>query len=377
MGLSASRTLDDQRRRRLVMEIDFDGSVRESARPVPSERSDSWENALLPRLTISLTDGIPAKVWRYWVVGGLVLALSVALLFGWLVAEEASQAGSRLGDQFAFLVERLIRASGVLTWWLAGQLSCLVWWARSRSRVDYSGRFHAWGWAAAGFAVSGFIAAVGAPQLAASLWEFLRGDSAAATGGVTAVWLLPSLVVGLALWGTLGMELRGCLASRVLHTFAAVSGLTFVGLELWLTRTDATLTLEFASKLSLIMMQWCHLMTVLLQVHHTVHISADPPEATPSAWSVVWKQGPVQMLTWVRARLRRTSAVPQSEDKFGDAYDECEPTPEQATAANGERKKRRVRHEAADGSMQEVRIDDAEQVTKGPSRRTKQVARKS
>ncbi len=378
MGLSASRNLDDQRRRRLMLETDLDGPARQSAGGVQIEPSEMEEVSSPACLTISLTDCLPVKRWAYWAVGALAFVLSAGMLVACFFAEEASVSGSALADKLASVTERLSRAIGLLTWWLAGQLSCLVWWARSRSRVDYSGRFHAWGWAAAGFATAGTFSATSVPQLAACLLAVMGGDPTSATVGVTAIWLLPSLVVGLALWATLGIELRGCTASRVLHSLAATSGLAFVGLELWLTRTDGTLALEFAARLALIVMQWCNLMTVLLQVHHTVHVSADPPEAKPSVWSVAWRQGPERMVTWLRARLRRTSVLKRSEtDPINDVCDDDEQDQTQVAAANGDRKKRRMRLEAADGSMQEVRIDDAEQLAKGPLRRTRQTARRS
>lgn len=377
MGLSASRTLDDQHRRRLVMETDFDGLPRESAHFRRIDLTNIEEAASPVDLTVSLADCLPTKIWVYWGAGALAFAWPIAMLVGWLIAEEVSTSGSALADKLVLLAERMIRATGVLTWWFASQLSCLVWWARSRSRVDYSGRFHAWGWAAAGFAVAGLLNLVGGPQLAACLLEALGGDLTSKAVGATAIWLLPSLVIGLALWSTLGIELRGCAASRVLHSAAGVCGLSFFALELWLTRTNESLTWELASKLSLIVMQWCNLMTVFLHVHYTVHISADPPAVTPSLWLVVWRQGPMRLMNWSRAKLRRTIETQHSKDDFVDDGDESVQGVTQVAAESVDRKKRRVRLEAADGSIQEVRIDDAEQLAKGPSRRTKHVARKS
>ena len=373
MGLSASRTLDDQRRRRLVMDTDLSGSACESAPVVRAEASEGFSPNV--GLTISLTECVPARLWMYWGFGGLTLTIPVAMLVAWYSAEDASVSGSALGDRLALLAERLVRGAGVLSWWFAGQLSCLVWWARSQSRVDYSGRFHAWGWTAAGFVAAGVLSLANLPQLAACLMAVRGGDPDVFTGGVTAIWLLPSLVVGLALWATLGNELRGCTASRILHSLTAVSGLVFVGMELWLTRSDGTLALEFAARLSLVVMQWCSLMTVLLQVHRAVHISADPPAAKPSAWSVAWNQGPVRLLTWAQGKMRRRVTAKRLVSGTTDVLDEN--VADDDSAMSGDRRKRRMRLEAADGSAQEVRIDDAEQLAKGPSRRTRQTARKS
>ena len=223
--------------------------------------------------------------------------------------------------------------------------------------------------------MAGLLAVVGAQQLAAVLLDVLGGNSAISSGGVTAIWLLPSIVVGLAFWATLGIELRGCLASRILHGIAGVCGLTFVGIELWLNRADATMTLECGSRLSLALMQCCNLMTVLLQVHHVVHVSADPSEATPTLLSVAWQHGPVRLISWLRLKVRRQSRFGSVSDTTSEVVSDTDQVAELATG--NDRKKRRVRLEAPDGTTQEVRIDDAEQLAKGPSRRGRQVARKS
>lgn len=375
MGLSASRTLDDQRRRRLVMESDFDGPARGVTWSTRVDLAEADESSLQPRLSVSLADYIPSKIWAYWAFGGVACVAPISILLAWLFAEEAAASGSMVADKVVFLSNRLLNITGALSWWLAGQLSCLVWWGRSRSRVDYSGRFHAWGWAAAGFAVAGLLAVVGAQQLAAVLLDVLGGNSAISSGGVTAIWLLPSIVVGLAFWATLGIELRGCLASRILHGIAGVCGLTFVGIELWLNRADATMTLECGSRLSLALMQCCNLMTVLLQVHHVVHVSADPSEATPTLLSVAWQHGPVRLISWLRLKVRRQSRFGSVSDTTSEVVSDTDQVAELATG--NDRKKRRVRLEAPDGTTQEVRIDDAEQLAKGPSRRGRQVARKS
>lgn len=375
MGLSASRTLDDQRRRRLVMESDFDGPARGVTWSTRVDLAEADESSLQPRLSVSLADYIPSKIWAYWAFGGVACVAPISILLAWLFAEEAAASGSMVADKVVFLSNRLLNITGALSWWLAGQLSCLVWWGRSRSRVDYSGRFHAWGWAAAGFAVAGLLAVVGAQQLAAVLLDVFGGNSAISSGGVTAIWLLPSIVVGLAFWATLGIELRGCLASRILHGIAGVCGLTFVGIELWLNRADATMTLECGSRLSLALMQCCNLMTVLLQVHHVVHVSADPSEATPTLLSVAWQHGPVRLISWLRLKVRRQSRFGSVSDTTSGVVSDTDQVAELATG--NDRKKRRVRLEAPDGTTQEVRIDDAEQLAKGPSRRGRQVARKS
>lgn len=374
MGLSASRTLENQRRRRLVMETGFDGPARSVTRNLRVDLTDGEESS---GLSLSLADCIPSQRWAYWAVGVVSSAVFVSMLVAWILAEEASASGSMVADKIVLLTSRMLSIVGACFWLAAGQLSCLVWWGRSQSRVDYSGRFHAWGWAAAGFAVAGLFAVVGTPQLASIMLDLFGGDSASSPRGVTAIWLLPSLVIGLAFWATLGIELRGSLASRILHGLAAASGVAFWGIELWLSRSEVTVMLECGSKLSLAVLQWCNLMTVLLQVHHVVHVSPDPSEVTPTLWSVTWERGPVSLIKWLGTRLRKLVISGRTKQAVEVRSEISESEQVTNLSPHTESKKRRMRLEAADGTAQEVRIDDAEQLAKGPTRRERKVARKA
>ena len=223
---------------------------------------------------------------------------------------------------------------------------------------------------AAGFSVAAGLCLTDAHHLIAQLvtWA-VRSHATAAAAGTTALWLLPSLVTGLALWGTLGSELRDCVASRVLHALAGLAGLLLVGVELWVTRSGSSLRWEFVSRLMLGVLQWCNLMTVLLHVRHVVHVTADPPTQRPSWLSVAWDVGPRRILHWLRQRLSRQSSARPVGSKAGDALDEPG-----SRIGPGQR---HVQIEAADGSTQNIRIDAAEPTAKGLSRRARRVGRRS
>lgn len=368
MGLSASRSINDRLRRRLALESDFNGPATDVARNVSAESAE--EDMASASLLLSLPDFIPSRLWTYWAVGGAAFSALAGLLFAWLFAEEASAAGSRWGDLIAPLADRLLRGSGAAAWWFAGQLSCLVWWVRSRSRVDYSGRFHTWGWTAAAFFVASGLCLTDAHHLLGRLaaWQ-IGGNESLANTGVTAVWLLPSLVVGLALWGTLGRELSNCGVCRVLHGVSGLAALGLVGVELWTARAESSLLLEFISRVLLSLLQWSQLMTVLLRVRHAVYITADPPVEQPSLRSIGWQRGPRRVLNWLRERVRRPAPVRSIDVTIENDQDD--------SALGIDRDKRHVRVESANGSTQEVRIDAAEPTAKGPSRRARQAARRS
>ena len=112
---------------------------------------------------------------------------------------------------------------------------------------------------------------------------------------------------------------------------------------------DSTST-DFLGRLALTTLQWCNLMSVWLHLRHVVHVSADPPSLSASGWLAAWRYGPGRM---VAAISRRTPEALEDEDV-----------------------QTRTRVEAADGSSQEVRIDEAEATPKGPTKRTRQAVRR-
>lgn len=348
MGLSGSKMLDDRRRRRLVLETELEDST--ATRANKNADGPSAQELVLPDLWLFLPHTVPQKLWKCWAAGTGVALAFTGLLAAWWFAEAASTSGSVLGDLVAPLADRLLRGGGALAWWLAAQMSCVVWWVRSRSRVDYGGRFHVWGWSAAGFVAVALLCLTDAQRSIAQIlaWSFTGATSNSM--GVTALWLLPLLVASLTWWATLGAEFRNDLSSRVLHSVAAVAALTLMGIELWSVRTGGSMSLDFLSRWMMAVIQWSNLMSVWLHLRHVVHVSADPPSMGISGWLAAWRYGPGRM---VSALSRR---VP----------DESEST---------DAPKHRV-VESADGTTQEVRIDEPETTPKGPTQRTRQAARK-
>ncbi len=348
MGLGGSKMLDDRRRRRLVLETELDDSA--IARSPEGVNGSSTHETVPPDLWLFLPQVVPQKLWKCWAAGAVVAFGFVGLLAAWLFADDASTSGSVLGDMISPFAERLLRSSGAVAWWLAAQLSCVVWWVRSRSRVDYGGHFHVWGWSAAGFFVVGVLSLSDAHRSVAQIvaWTFTGVTSNSM--GMTALWLLPLLVAGLTWWATLGAEFRNDLASRVLHSLSAIAALSLMGVELWTVRMGDTASSDLLGRLALTTLQWCNLMSVWLHLRHVVHVSADPPSLSASGWLAAWRYGPGRM---VAAMSRRTSEVIETEDA-----------------------QTRMRVEAADGTSQEVRIDEAEATPKGPTKRIRQAARR-
>lgn len=356
MSLNGSRIVDEQRRRRMVMDAE---PVRSNVTPVRPERGSSDELSLdHSPLTLVLTQIIPSQVWKFWTVASVTFATMFGLLLAWLVADNASLAGSRTADLLVATIERFVEGTGVVAWCVAAQLCCLAWWIRSTSRSDYGGRFHTWGWSALTISVAAVCCLTNAQVTVAQLTTNLLGhDARSATSLVTAIWLLPSLVIGLVWWTNLSAELRGHMTCRILHGLSGVCGLTLAAIELGAARTIESSSLEVVSRVTLVAWQWCCFATVLLHVRHLVHVSQDPPEECPTLWGLAWARGPGRMWCWWIQRRQRTVQRLAEERRFA----------EEVSASPGKR--------YLQLDDQEVRIDDAEEAAKGPSRRVRQRVR--
>ena len=340
-----------------MWEHEQDGSASASAR---QEREASPpEETPQPDLWLWLPQVVPQTLWKCWAIGIASAIGFLGLLSAWHFAEQVSAAGSVPGDLLAPFLNRLLLGSGAVAWLIAAQLCCLAWWVRSRSRVDYGGRFYAWAWTAAGFFIASLLCLTDAHRLIASLVSWSVAGSVADSAGMTALWLLPLLVAGLVLWANLGAEFRNDFASRVLHSVGALCALTLIGLELWNARTDNVEDWEFVSRLLLASLQWCHLMSVWLHVRHVVHVSADPPTLSASGWLLAWRYGPGRAASWLSKRPTQQLSEPVAV------------TPDETVAVVGKKLLRE-----ADGGSKEVRIDDAEPTPKGPTRRTRETAKK-
>lgn len=348
MGLGGSKMLDDRRRRRLVLETELNESKGARSR---NELNDSSNHETVPPdLWLFLPQVVPQKLWKCWAAGSVVASGLLGLLIAWLFAEDASMSGSALGDLISPFAERLLRGAGAVAWCFAAQISCVVWWVRSRSRVDYGGRFHVWGWSAAGFFMAAVLSLSDAHRSIAQIVAWMFTGVTSNSMGMTALWLLPMLVAGLTWWATLGAEFRNDLASRVLHSLSAIAALSLMSIELWAVRMGDSISSDLLGRLAITTLQWCSLMSVWLHLRHVVHVSADPPSLGVSGWLAAWRYGPGRM---VAAMSRPSSETPENEDA-----------------------QKRVRVESADGKSQEVRIDEPEATPKGPTQRTRQAARR-
>lgn len=137
-GFAGSASHDDRRRRRLLSEQNEDGVEGGSALLVCRETGESTRNHRYPLKRL-----LHYKVWRLWLIAvGLTGILASVLYCSWLV--EINDEHPALEMLFALENGRLfpVMIAGILL--MAGQMSWLIGWARSRSPIDFSGRFRVW-----------------------------------------------------------------------------------------------------------------------------------------------------------------------------------------------------------------------------------------
>lgn len=357
MGFGGSRMLDHRHRRRMMLGTE--------PRTVATSRTQNSSNdesdcSAPPDLSLALSRVVPRAVWQAWGVGIFAGVGLLGSVVAWSITEQASLTGSMMADLIAPLTDRLRRGTGAAAWFLSAQLCLLVWWVRSRSRVDYAGRFHVWGWSAAGFLTASVLCLTDAHRLVAQLvaWPFV-GASSNSTA-VLAIWLLPSLVAGIVYWANLAEEFREHTASRWLHRLASVASLTAVASVLMQCRWPEELSWDGWICSSLAIMQWCHLTSVWMHLRHVVHVTVDPPQ-TDQTTSVTTAQGDLARIgNWfTRWRLGRSQSAAASTSPENSSKDTA----------------RRVFLESAT-ETHEMRIDEAEPTAKGPSKHSRRSARR-
>lgn len=136
-GFAGSASHDDRRRRRLLTEQNEDGA--EGAAMVLScSVFESSRNHRYPVKRI-----LHYRQWRMWLIAGAMALLLASLLYGsWLNEQQDSEAWySLLFDQSEGRLFSTLAAALLL---LAGHLSGIIGWARSRSPNDFGGRYRVW-----------------------------------------------------------------------------------------------------------------------------------------------------------------------------------------------------------------------------------------
>ena len=352
MAFAGSKSIDDRRRRRLAAANDEGAPVANIAEPgLPLAELIRLASAGVQVRTIP---GIPLRSWVLWTcVSGLATAMA-----GFLALVIAAEL---LPHHFTPLVERLLTgtppkivayAEAVL-WLAAGQLCFLVAWCRSRSQLDFAGRYRLWPRVGLCCFLASLCSATdlhgGLTQVLQNLtgWNLWRPHVLA--------WLVPVCVLAIPAFRAVLADMRGSTSSASLLRFAAfvcVVGLAADGFAEQLAQfpwvaTSAPLWRLWGS-FWLVMALWVHL-------RHVCYVCADPPEAGTSSLmrmrSLFGKIPLGSLFRFRRANATSTEKVVRKRRRKADAeeIDDSEETPKRtrkksATAAKPKRQvKPRVR----------------------------------
>ncbi|MEW4488437.1 hypothetical protein AB1L42_10175 [Thalassoglobus sp. JC818] len=279
---AGSGSLDDRRRRRLAQtssEVAPPPSQQSQA-PAPAERlkRQSTDLPITKSDVVADESIIPASLWKlisFGLVGlfGLMFLVGVSLteveLFG-LAQLLAPPHGS--GFQFF----------SVISLTLSAQLSWLIFWYRSRSRKDFSGRYRIWGWAAAFWAINCLSIALKLHRPVAGLlfeqWPIYCWQAE------TWYWFVPFSVGALSLHQMLAREMRWSPQSRWLWRLTLAIGVLGGSLTVGMTRFLPMELRDVVLDGTVAFWHYLITMTLLLHVRFVVHVTN---EAAPSGKSAL------------------------------------------------------------------------------------------
>ncbi len=296
---AGSRSLDDRRRRRLAQE-----STEESA-PISSQQKQQVKKSDEPEATpekanlvsdvVADESLVPSALWK--VISFAFCGFSILFGLVWVNVTEPALNG----------IERLLSPAhgnafqlfSVLSLMLASQLCFTIWWYRSRSRKDFSGRYRIWAWAGSFWAIScvstGLNIHEPLAELAYEQWPIHSWRPE------LLYWFVPFSVCVLALHQLLSLDMRHSRSSRVFWNLTLLTGISVAGLKLGLdiSVSEPVRELTVVSATSL----WHFLIayTLLFHARFVVHVTN---EAAPRGDSHLSRVKSLFLLKTVGIRLK-------------------------------------------------------------------------
>lgn len=285
---AGSRFLDDRRRRRLA------GEGEESAPTAASRSKSNADNTgtattrnhrsrrkLSKRLPLRRL--ISPRIWKHCLIAVVMIGVAAGILWaGWEVESIRETCGPAVADLVDLSRGRLLSGFGGLLLLLSSQLSLLIWWVRSRSHTDFSGRYRCWAWAAGiGFVFSCSVS-LGLHHIwSKTLIHLLTIDFPRAE---TLCWLAPALGCASVLFRDLYADMRDCRSSTLFLRIAfiawATSAVQLLGYGIDLPNGWNVLLVPACTLLG----HYSFFMSMLLHARFVTFISAEPPPEQAPIW---------------------------------------------------------------------------------------------
>ena len=291
-SFAGSRSLDERRRRRIA------GEWKSEDVPVgistPVETSESViESAQRPAAAPShhhlpLRRVISPRLWKHCGIAAFVLLLGVLVFWAGFETERIGRtAGPAAARLVSFERNRLLKFYGAVLIAAASQLALLIWWVRSKSHTDFSGRFSIWRWAAAvGLVVStGLLLELDVVCSRTLIWllkiDFVHCE--------TLCWLAPLIGCGSVLIRDLLIDMRNCRASISLLWMAIVGWASSIVILLGgdVLGVDQNLRPVIVSVCATVG-HYCLFVSLLLHARSVIFISAEPPQLRLPLWKRIW-----------------------------------------------------------------------------------------
>jgi hypothetical protein len=277
---AGSRSLDERRRRRLATESD-ETAVEAVTTSLP-RRTSSAKAAVDKRgpSYFPLRKLISARWWKLAGVAGLGLLLAAGILAGgWAAETHAARLGPGLVRFFDLKQARLVRGYVATSVFLASQLAFLLWWLRSQSLQDFTGRYR--GWACCAFL--GFVAAFAIQTEALPAWSqtvdwLWRVDF---WKKPTLSWMVPTVLCGLPVWRFLHREMRDCRLSLLLLWLMVLLGAGLAALAVCGPLPLPALPARLIQCGIAMLVAQCLFMSFLFHARHAIYISVEPPADRP------------------------------------------------------------------------------------------------
>lgn len=301
---AGSKSQDDRRRRRLVVNADdpADDSVSEgtSGSGVASELVAS--SAAAP--------WVPVYEWRIWtyaaLIGLLVSGAAFALTRPHAFRPELAPLTQHLlqGDRpvLAVLIQTIFCG-------LAAQLAMLIGWYRAQCKLDFRGHYRVWTWASIVFSITALCSATGTHLL---LGQIINQAGLLPWHGETVSWMLPASVAALLLVMRLDRDVRRSRCSLYTLRIGWLLGVAAACLELYASELQAypwagpaRVILPMFVSATVFLGLWLHARVV-------AYVCPDPPDPEErTAWSQL-----LSAWTWVASRFvwRRKAAEPATDE---------------------------------------------------------------
>lgn len=328
---AGSKSADDRRRRRLVVNADdpgADGTTGAEGLPGSGVSSELVKSAAAaPWVPVS-----EFRLWTYAVLIGLAISgAAFALATPISVRPELVPLTKHLleGDRptLAVLIQTTIC-------FLCAQLSLLIGWYRAQCKLDFRGLYRVWPWTAAVFGAAAICLATNAHGFAGQIVESSRLLQWRPS---VVAWLLPLTLAASPLIVLIDRDVRRSRSSLYTLRMAWILLLASAGLELcavdladqsWAVR--ARIIVPLFAVATLFVGLWLHARVV-------AYICPDPPEAaTTSAVSQL-----MAVFGWMAARLawKRAPKVVEAEVKPKRGRKKATTDEEEETAAPKRKRK--------------------------------------